>query len=45
LDELIAEKTTTDYYWGCGKNGSDKNRLGGILMEVRQILRDRTPRK
>ncbi|GAB4239826.1 MAG: hypothetical protein Kow00121_66390 [Elainellaceae cyanobacterium] len=29
-----------DYYWGCGKDGSGKNKLGQILMEVREILRD-----
>lgn len=37
--ETIIEKTTNDYYWGCGKNGSGKNMLGVILMEVRQMLR------
>lgn len=26
--EIIIEKTTNDYYWGCGKNGSGKNMLG-----------------
>jgi hypothetical protein len=39
-NELIVEKTTADYYWGCGKDGSGKNRLGEILMEVRKILGD-----
>jgi N-glycosidase YbiA len=34
-DELIAEKTTNDYYWVCGKDMSGKNRLGEILMAVR----------
>jgi hypothetical protein len=38
-DELITEKTTNDCYWGCGKDGSGKNRLGEILMAVRKILR------
>jgi hypothetical protein len=38
-DELIVENSPIDYYWGCGKDGSGKNRLGEILMEVREILR------
>lgn len=37
-DESIVENSPIDYYWGCGKDGSGKNRLGQILMEVRQIL-------
>jgi hypothetical protein len=40
-DELLVEKSPTDYYWGCGADGSGKNMLGVILMEVREILRDR----
>ena len=40
-DELLVEKTTDDYYWGCGTNGSGKNMLGQILMEVRETLRSR----
>lgn len=40
-DEQIVENSPIDYYWGCGKDGSGKNRLGEILMEVREILRDR----
>jgi ribA/ribD-fused uncharacterized protein len=31
----IIEKTQNDYYWGCGKDGTGKNMLGKILMEVR----------
>lgn len=37
---LIVENAPRDYYWGCGKDGSGKNMLGQILMEVRAILRD-----
>ena len=37
-DQLIVENSPIDYYWGCGADGSGKNRLGQILMEVRQIL-------
>lgn len=40
-DELIVENAPGDYYWGCGADGSGKNMLGLVLMEVRQILRDR----
>lgn len=36
--ELIVEKSTNDYYWGCGKDGSGKNMLGRILMDVRELL-------
>jgi ribA/ribD-fused uncharacterized protein len=38
-DELI-EATTGDYYWGCGTNGTGRNMLGQILMEVRALLRE-----
>jgi hypothetical protein len=37
-NELIVENAPGDYYWGCGADGSGKNRLGQILMEVREIL-------
>ena len=36
---MIIEKTTNDYYWGCGKEGTGKNMLGEILMEIREQLR------
>lgn len=37
--EKLVENAPSDYYWGCGANGNGKNRLGKILMEVREILR------
>jgi hypothetical protein len=37
-NELIVENAPGDYYWGCGADGRGKNRLGQILMEVREIL-------
>lgn len=37
--EKLVENASTDYYWGCGKDGSGKNMLGKILMETREILR------
>lgn len=40
-DEQLVENAPIDYYWGCGANGSGKNMLGTILMEVRKILRER----
>ena len=39
-DEEIIEKTTKDYYWGCGEDGMGKNMLGKILIETRDILRN-----
>lgn len=38
-NEDIIEKTTKDYYWGCGEDGTGENMLGKILMETREILR------
>jgi N-glycosidase YbiA len=38
-DEEIVENSPIDYYWACGKDGSGKNMLGIILMEVRDKLR------
>ncbi|GAB4536126.1 MAG: NADAR family protein [Pleurocapsa sp.] len=37
-DEFIVENAPGDYYWGCGKDGTGKNKLGQILMETREIL-------
>lgn len=38
-DEELVENAPSDYYWGCGKDGSGLNRLGQILMAVRAELR------
>jgi hypothetical protein len=32
------EHTTNDRYWGDGGDGSGKNRLGALLMELRAEL-------
>lgn len=40
-DEEIVENAPGDYYWGCGADGTGKNMLGKILVEVRGILRGR----
>lgn len=37
--EEIVESAPGDYYWGCGADGSGENRLGRILMRVRDELR------
>jgi len=37
----IVEHTTNDSYWGDGGNGSGKNMLGQILMQVRKQLRSK----
>lgn len=38
-EEEIIEKTSSDFYWGCGEDGTGLNMLGIILMETRDILR------
>ena len=38
-NKYIVEKTKNDYYWGIGEDGSGKNMLGKILMEIREKLR------
>ena len=38
-DQEIIENSPIDYYWGCGKDGSGLNKLGKILQEVREILK------
>ena len=38
-DAKIIEHTENDDYWGDGGNGSGKNKLGQILMEIRTELR------
>jgi ribA/ribD-fused uncharacterized protein len=39
-DAELIERTTNDYYWGCGTDGTGLNMLGKILMEVRTLMRD-----
>ncbi len=38
-DKELIENAPSDYYWGIGADGSGKNMLGKILMEVRDELR------
>ena len=44
-EQLIVENSPIDYYWGCGKDGSGKNKLGEILMQVRAEIKSNTKRK
>ena len=37
-DEEIVEAAPGDYYWGAGADGTGKNMLGQILMQVRAEL-------
>lgn len=37
----IIEHTANDYYWGDGGDGHGKNKLGRILVSVREELRER----
>lgn len=37
-DEFLVENSPIDYYWGCGQDGSGKNRLGFLLMLLREEL-------
>jgi N-glycosidase YbiA len=37
-DAALVEHAPGDYSWGCGADGSGKNMLGQILMEVRAEL-------
>lgn len=39
-DEELIENSPIDYYWGCGKYNSGKNRLGHLLMELREKLKN-----
>ncbi len=36
---VIIEDTKSDYYWGCGMDGTGKNKLGEILMRVRDLMK------
>jgi ribA/ribD-fused uncharacterized protein len=38
-DEEIIEDSPVDYYWGCGSEGTGKNMLGKILMEIREKMK------
>lgn len=38
-DATLVEDSPVDWYWGCGANGRGKNRLGVLLMRLRDELK------
>lgn len=42
-DAMLVEHTERDSYWGDAGDGSGKNKLGQILMRVREELRAESP--
>lgn len=38
-EEELIENAVINAYWGCGANGKGRNRLGQLLMQVRDELR------
>jgi ribA/ribD-fused uncharacterized protein len=40
-DAEIVENAPGDFYWGIGRDGTGKNRLGALLMELRDTLRQK----
>jgi N-glycosidase YbiA len=38
-DACLVENAPGDFYWGIGKDGTGRNRLGHLLMELRDELR------
>lgn len=39
-DRPLVESSPFDYFWAAGQDGSGQNRLGHLLAQVRQELRD-----
>jgi hypothetical protein len=39
-EATLIEKTSGDYYWGCGTKGTGRNMLGVLLMELREALQN-----
>lgn len=37
---FLIENAPSDYYWGCGRNGKGKNKLGQLLMRVRKEIQE-----
>ena len=40
-DAILVEHTANDNYWGDGGDGSGKNMLGKLLMQVREEIREK----
>lgn len=41
-DRQLVENSPHDHYWGCGRDGTGRNRLGALLMAVRGELQAAT---
>ncbi len=41
-NEELIENSKIDPYWGCGSDGNGKNKLGKILMNVREEIKEKT---
>lgn len=39
-DKILIEHTENDSYWGDGGDGSGKNKLGKLLMKLRENLKN-----
>ena len=39
-DKILIEHTENDSYWGDGGDGTGKNKLGKLLMKLRNTLND-----
>ncbi len=37
-EETLVESSPSDFYWGCGSDGTGQSRLGQLLMELRASL-------
>lgn len=44
-DAILIENSPYDYYWGIGANGRGDNRLGDLLMQVREEIRNEIRRE
>jgi len=38
-DAYLIEDSPSDYYWGCGQDGTGQNMLGKLLVQVRNELK------
>ena len=43
-EEELVENSPSDFYWGVGADGTGRNRLGHLLMQVRRELLSATER-
>lgn len=42
-DRALVEASPFDYFWACGQDGSGQNRLGHLLVKVREHMRTCLP--